>query len=52
MNENLIYGKSLKNIRIRNKLTQEQVAQLTGLEAKYISHIETRKSERYNFNYA
>lgn len=38
--ENIIYGKSLQDIRKRNNLTQEQVSQITGLETKYISQIE------------
>ena len=38
--ENVIYGKSLQEIRKKNNLTQEQVSQLTGLETKYISQIE------------
>ena len=38
--ENLVYGEALKHIRKQNKLTQEDVARLTGLEAKYISQIE------------
>lgn len=38
--ENVLYGKSLQEIRKKNNLTQEQVAQITGLETKYISQIE------------
>ena len=38
--ENVIYGESLKDIRKKNNFTQEQVAQMTGLETKYISQIE------------
>ena len=38
--ENIIYGKTLQEIRKKNLLTQEQVSQLTGLEPKYISQIE------------
>ncbi len=38
--ENLVYGNSLKELRKQNKLTQEDVARITGLEAKYISQIE------------
>lgn len=41
-NENVLYGKSLQNIRKKNNLTQDEVAQLTGLDTKYISQIETR----------
>ncbi len=41
-NENILYGKSLQNIRKKNNLTQDEVAQLTGLDTKYISQIETR----------
>lgn len=38
--ENIIYGRSLKEIRIKHHLTQEKAGQLTGLESKYISQIE------------
>ena len=38
--ENILYGKSLREIRKKNNLTQEEVSQLTGLETKYISQIE------------
>ena len=38
--ENVTYGKALQEIRKKNHLTQEDVAQITGLEAKYISQIE------------
>jgi len=40
--ENVVYGKSLQNIRKRNNLTQDEVSQMTGLDTKYISQIETR----------
>ncbi len=39
--DTIIYGKALKKIRIQNHLTQEQLAQMTGLETKYISQMET-----------
>lgn len=39
-NENKIYGKVIHDLRIKNKLTQEQVAQMTGFDTKYISQIE------------
>lgn len=38
--ENIIYGKTLQEIRKKNHLTQEEVSQITGLEPKYISQIE------------
>ena len=38
--ENVIYGQTLKEFRKKNNLTQDKVAQLTGLESKYISQIE------------
>ena len=38
--ENIMYGSSLRELRKKNHFTQERVAQLTGLEAKYISQIE------------
>lgn len=34
------YGKILKGYRQKNKLTQEDVAELTGLAPRYISQIE------------
>lgn len=40
-NDNIIYGKSIRNLRIYNHLTQEQVAQLTGFDTKYVSQVET-----------
>lgn len=40
-NDNVIYGTSIRNFRIKNHLTQEQVAQLTGFDTKYISQLET-----------
>jgi len=40
-NDNVIYGSSIRNFRIKNHLTQEQVAQLTGFDTKYISQLET-----------
>ncbi len=39
-NENKIYGKVIHDLRVKNKLTQEQVAQMTGFDTKYISQIE------------
>ena len=38
-NDNIIYGQSLRNLRIKNNLTQEQVAQMTGFDTKYISQV-------------
>lgn len=38
--DNLVYGNFLKELRKQNKLTQEEVARMTGLEAKYISQLE------------
>ena len=43
MNNNKIYklyGENLRRIRLNNNYTQEQAAQVTKLEAKYISQIE------------
>jgi len=39
--DTIIYGKALKKLRIKNHLTQEQLAQMTGFETKYISQMET-----------
>lgn len=38
MNEHI--GKTLQRCRLQNKLTQNQVAELTNLEPRYISQIE------------
>ena len=43
--ENSVQGKSLKNIRLKNNLTQEEVSSLTGLDTKYISQIECGKAK-------
>ena len=40
-NDNIIYGQAIKNLRTNNHLTQEQVAQLTGFDTKYVSQVET-----------
>lgn len=40
-NYNFIYGNKIKDLRIKNHLTQEQLAQLTGFDTKYISQLET-----------
>lgn len=40
-NDKIIYGKSIRNLRTKNHLTQEQIAQLTGFDTKYISQLET-----------
>lgn len=42
-NDNIIYGNSIRKLRIKNHLTQEQLAQLTGFDSKYISQLETGK---------
>lgn len=38
--DNIVYGNPLRNLRIINNLTQDQVAQLTGFDTKYVSQIE------------
>lgn len=43
--EKSVYGKSLKNIRTHNNLTQDEVSSLTGLDTKYISQIECGKAK-------
>lgn len=35
-----IYGETLKEFRLKNKLTQEQAALLAKVDAKYVSQIE------------
>lgn len=39
--DNILYGKALRNLRDKNHLTQDEVAQLTGFDTKYISQMET-----------
>ena len=39
--DNMNYGKIIRDLRIKNNLTQDQVAQITGFDTKYISQIET-----------
>ena len=39
--DNILYGKALRNLRDKNHLTQDDVAQLTGFDTKYISQVET-----------
>lgn len=43
--ENNLYGERLKHFRKINKLTQENVSNLTGLEVKYISQIECGRAK-------
>ncbi len=38
------FGTRLKLIRKRNLLTQEKLAELTGIDSKHLSHIETGQS--------
>ena len=42
-NDNKIYGKVIRDLRKKNNLTQDQVAQMTGFDTKYISQIENGK---------
>lgn len=42
--DNLSYGKKLKEIRKNNNLTQNDVAKLIDIDAKYISKIENGNS--------
>lgn len=43
--EEYYFGNKLKEYRIKNNLTQEQVAQMIGTDAKYISQIEIGKNK-------
>ena len=38
------FGKRLKELRTKNKITQEKLAELVGVDVKHISHIETGRS--------
>lgn len=40
-NYKIIYGKIIKEYRLKNKLTQEELSQKIGFDTKYISQIET-----------
>ena len=44
-NENYFFGSKLKEYRLKNNMTQEQVAQLIGVDPKYISQIELGKNK-------
>ena len=43
-NYNIIYGKIIKEYRLKNKLTQEELSQKIGFDTKYISQIERGES--------
>ena len=36
--DNMNYGKIIRDLRIKNNLTQDQVAQITGFDTKYKSN--------------
>lgn len=39
-----LMGKNIKNLRMRSKMTQEQLAEQIDMDQKQISHIETGRS--------
>ncbi len=39
-NYKAIYGNSIRNLRLKNNLTQEELSQITGFDTKYISQLE------------
>jgi len=49
-NINIRFGKRLKDLRKRKKLTQEELADLAGLEYKYIQRLESKKPSSPTLN--
>ena len=43
-NKEYFFGEKLRNLRLENNMTQEQVAQLVEVDPKYISQIENGKN--------
>ena len=40
----MIIGDRIKELRTKNKLTQFELAEAVGIDAKHLSHIETGRS--------
>ena len=49
-NINIEFGKHLKNLRKKEKITQEELAELAGLEYKYIQRLESKKPSSPTLN--
>ena len=49
-NINIRLGKRLKDLRRKKKLTQERLADLAGLEYKYIQRLESKKPSSPTLN--
>ena len=49
-NINIRLGKRLKDLRKKKKLTQEKLADLAGLEYKYIQRLESKKPSSPTLN--
>ena len=49
-NINTRFGKHLKNLRKKKKITQEQLAYLADLEYKYIQRLESKKPSSPTLN--
>jgi transcriptional regulator with XRE-family HTH domain len=49
-NINIEFGKHLKELRRKNKITQEELAYLADLEYKYIQRLESKKPSSPTLN--
>jgi transcriptional regulator with XRE-family HTH domain len=49
-NINIEFGRHLKNLRNKKKLTQEELAYLAELEYKYIQRLESKKPSSPTLN--
>lgn len=49
-NINIGFGKHLKDLRRKKKITQEELAELAGLEYKYIQRLEGKKPSSPTLN--
>ena len=50
VNINIKFGERLKELRKKNKMTQEELAYLAGLEYKYIQRLEGKKPSSPTLN--
>jgi transcriptional regulator with XRE-family HTH domain len=49
-NVNIEFGKRLKDLRKKKKITQEELAELADLEYKYIQRLESKKPSSPTLN--
>jgi transcriptional regulator with XRE-family HTH domain len=49
-NVNIEFGKRLKDLRKKKKITQEELAELANLEYKYIQRLESKKPSSPTLN--